>query len=300
MIREKSLELIIALIFILALVVGCGGSVSTPLSKTLAATATPIPPTSTPAPSATPEPSVKILFIGNSLTYSNEGIYRHIERLAELAKPPLIVEADSVTVSGLDLEKLWNNTDAPEVIGAGDFDVVVLQESLQDTDVDTFHEYARKFDAKIKETDAESVLFMAWTLHYSELTTEEIAEAHRDIAAELGVKVAPAGLAWQRTMEERPELNLFVMDGIHPNIYGTYLATNVVYATVFGQNPSDLAYLPSRPGRDCAAEEEDEATPDPVLEAYFKGRGPDCMTEEEAAFLRHVAWETVQEYQAQP
>jgi hypothetical protein len=177
--------------------------------------------------------------------------------------------------------------------------VVLLQESLQDTDVDTFHEYARKFDAKIKETGAETVPFMAWTLSYSDLTVEEIAEAHSDIATELGLKVAPAGLAWQRTMEERPELNLFVMDGIHPNIYATYLTTNVVYATVFGQNPSDLAYLPSLHGRDCTAEDKDEATPDPSLAAYFQGRGPDCMTEEEAAFLRRVAWETVEEYQAQ-
>ncbi len=44
--------------------------------------------------------------------------------------------------------------------------------------------------------------------------------------------------------------------------------------------------------------EEDEATPDPYLAAFSKGRGPDCMTEEEAAFLRHIAWETVEEYQA--
>jgi hypothetical protein len=36
--------------------------------------------------------------------------------LAELANPPLAIEADSVAVSGLDLERPWNNTDAPEVM----------------------------------------------------------------------------------------------------------------------------------------------------------------------------------------
>jgi hypothetical protein len=194
---------------------------------------------------------------------------------------------------------MWKESNAAEVIGAGDYDMVVLQDSLQGTDVGMFHEYARKFDAEIKKTGAETVLFMAWQISYLKLTIEEIAQAHRDIAAELGAEVAPVGLAWQRAMEERPELKLVGPDGIHPSIHGTYLATNVVYATIFGQSPNSTTYLPSAPSHDCATEEKDEASHDPALDAYFAGRVRGCVTEEEAAFLQRIAWETVQDYQAQ-
>jgi hypothetical protein len=76
---------------------------------------------------------------------------------------------------------------------------------------------------------------------HNPITIEEIVQAHRDLATELGAGVAPVGLAWQRAMEERPEMDLYNAGGIYPSIYGTYLASNVVYATVFGKNPSGLA-----------------------------------------------------------
>ena len=86
--------------------------------------------------------------------------------------------------------------------------------------------------------------------------------------------VAADGLAWQRAMEERPELDMYYKDKLHPSVYAHYLAACVVYATVFGESPAGLTYLPS------------------------KGFGIK-ITEEEAAFLQRIAWETVQEYQVQ-
>ena len=151
--------------------------------------------------------------------------------------------------------------------------MVVLQEDIPETDTDTFFKYALKFAAEIREAGAEPVLFMAWP--YERLgwfTMEQIAQAHRDIATELGIGVAPAGLAWQRAMKERPEMDMYDSDQEHPSICGTYLAVNVVYATVLSKNPIGLAYLPSQGGG---------------------------VTQEEAAFLQRLAWETVQEYQAQ-
>ena len=54
----------------------------------------------------------------------------------------------------------------------------------------------------------------------------------------------------------------------HPNIYGTYLATCVIYATIYLRDPIGLAYVPSG------------------------------ITPDEAVFLRKIAWQTVQDYRA--
>ena len=64
--------------------------------------------------------------------------------------------------------------------------------------------------------------------------------------------------------EQRPSLNLYAPDREHPSVAGTYLTTAVVYATVFGKDPTALDYLPSG------------------------------INSDDGAVLRRVAWETVQ------
>ena len=195
-----------------------------------------------------------------------------MESLVASAKPPLVTQADSFIKSGAPLIELWEYAKIHEMIDQGDFDVVVLQEDIPETDVAAFHEYAHKFDVEIKSADANPVLFM--TSPYDRLgwtTLEEIAHAHRDVVTELNVDVAPVGLAWQRALEERPDLDMCDLEREHPSIHGTYVAINVVHAMVFGKSPVSLTYLPV---------------------AYN-------LSEEEGAFLQRIAWETVQDYQVQ-
>ncbi|MEM7344781.1 MAG: hypothetical protein AAF485_11105 [Chloroflexota bacterium] len=221
-------------------------------------------------PTATPVPDQKILFIGNSFTFWNDGLEYHMRRLVNSADSSFAIAADATVMGGAPLEAIWHEGDARQSISTGDYDIVVLQEDLPETDVETFYEYARKFDAEIKEKGATPVLFMAWP--YEELgwiSMEEIAEAHREMGAELGLAVAPAGLAWERAMAERPRLDMYDTDKEHPSIHGTYLAVAVVYATLYDKDPSGLTYRP---------------------------RG---INKEEAAFLQRIAWESVQAYQVQ-
>ena len=268
-------------------------STSTPgPTATLPPTATPILPTSpTLKPTPTPVPPKKILFIGNSLIFWNDGIDYHMAQLAGSANPPLAIEAESSTKMMMPLQRLWVFT--KDEIENGDYDIVILQEDMQTSSsykesktADSFHEYARKFDALIKESGAKTVFFMAWPFEEGgevPITYEEIAQAHRDIAAELGADVAPVALAIQRTIEERPDLDVNDADGFHPSIYATYLAANVVYATISGKSPEGLTYLP----------------PKGIYKLSDRETVVDGITEEEAAFLQRIAWETVQDYQAQ-
>ena len=280
--RQQVSQLAISVILIMLFLAGCGAPAATPASETPTATTTlrpsmltPAAPTFTPTPepsAVTPELPDKILFIGNSLTYYNGGLNHHLEKLAASAHPPRVIEADRFTQGGASLERLWRKYHlgrATNDIDVNAYDVVVLQEDLPETDVRTFHEYARRFDAEIKKAGTRPLLFMAWSYErLGWITMEEIAHAHRDIATELGLDVAPVGLAWQRAMKDRPGLDMYASDREHPSIYGTYLATSVVYATVFGKSPVGLAYFPAG------------------------------VSAEEAAFLQRIAWETVQEYRA--
>jgi|KBSSwiStaDraftv2_1062776.scaffolds.fasta_scaffold36110_1 hypothetical protein len=218
-------------------------------------------------PRVVANPPQKILFIGNSLTYSNDGIYTHLQKLTASAAPPLTIEADKAVVGGQYFKSLWETFPEPRRAIARGYDVVVLQEDLPETKVADFKEYAARFVEDIRKTGARPVMLMAWAYRrLGWISMAEIAQVHREVGKDLGVDVAPVGLAWERVTRERPDLNLFKEDFEHPNIHGTYLATAVVYATVFRRNPAELSYVPSG------------------------------ITPEAAAFLRKIAWETVEGY----
>jgi hypothetical protein len=156
---------------------------------------------------------------------------------------------------------------------AGGYDLVILQEDipeLTEHSVAPFFEQARLFDQEIRELGSKTVLFMAWPYERLKwVTLEQIAQAHRAIGQELGVPVAPVGIAFQRAMKERPELAMLGRDKEHESIHGTYLAANVIYATIFGQSPKGLPYRPAG------------------------------VSADEAAFLQGVAWATVQGWRRQ-
>jgi len=211
----------------------------------------------------------RILFIGDSFTYTQGGIYTHFEKLAAAATPPRNVSTDKVVAGGAYLKRLWEMQSAVKAIGTDAFDVVVLQDDIPETNVDYFRQYARMFVDEVRRNKGRPVLFMAWAYQrLGWISMQQIAREHRDLAKELNVDVAPVGLAWQQAAKQQPGLDMYASDREHPSIYGMYLATCVVYATVYDANPSGIDYVPSG------------------------------MTSADAAFLQNVAWQTLQDYRA--
>jgi hypothetical protein len=189
-------------------------------------------------------PPRKILFIGDSLTYYHDGIYSHLEKLAAAALQPLELTTGKAVSGGAYLKRLWDMQGPLKAIQTGGYDVVVRQEDLPETTVADFVDSSRRFVAEIRTHQARPILLMAWAYpRLGWISMDGIAEAHRDLAKELKVEVAPVGMAWQRAAKERPDLNLYAPDGEHPSIHGTYLATCVVYATIYGRNPIDTTYV---------------------------------------------------------
>jgi hypothetical protein len=187
-------------------------------------------------------PSSRILFIGNSFTFYNDGVNQQLERL----EPS--IETKTLATSGYSLKDHWNNGKALETIRDGKWDYVVLQEQSQTpvTGRAAFLEYASMFNKEIKSAGGETVLFMTWerpdSIQFG-VTTQDLANAYYDAGARLGAKVAPAGLAFALSLRGKPGLALYVQDG-HPTTHGTYLAACVLYATLLGKSPIGIAYAP--------------------------------------------------------
>lgn len=307
---RKSFSWTISLVLAMVLLSACGGPAVAPAPSAVPSTATAVPPTATPVPptatpvptpTATPVPAVPtaipeavdpattvpsgILFVGDSFTFWNEGIEKHLRGLAASCDPSLTIDTARSVLGGADLRALWDHQKAPNAIRDGNWDVVVLQEdlSMRLYNEQEFYEYARKFDQEIREAGARTVLYMAqdYASDNYKTTVAEIAQAYDAIGSELDADVAPVALAWERSIGEQPDLNLYDRDQIHPSVPGTYLTTSVLFSVIFGRSPEGCTYLPL----DLFS----EGTPVP-------DEGNWDMSEEEAAFLRRVAWETVEDY----
>ena len=94
------------------------------------------------------------------------------------------------------------------------------------------------------------------------VSLDQIVGAHRRAEAELGAKVAPVGVAMANALTERPDLAMLGPDAEHESAAGIYLAAAVIYATVFDRTPEGLPYH-------------------------------HMLSEDDAAFLQRVAWDTV-------
>ncbi|MBI5353311.1 MAG: hypothetical protein HZB50_11785 [Chloroflexi bacterium] len=185
-------------------------------------------------------PAKRVLFIGNSFTDYNGGVDQQLLRLA----PNTVTSR--ISLGGFTLQDHWQTASTLDTISSGKWDVVVLQEQSQNsvTDYYNFYEYAQKLNLEIENSGAETILFMTWerpdSVQYG-ITTQKLYNAYTALGEQLGIKVAPVGLAFANALKERPDIKLYIDDG-HPTSQGTYLAACVFYGLIYQESPAGNSY----------------------------------------------------------
>jgi len=201
-------------------------------------------------------PGMRVLFVGNSLTYYNS-MPRLVQQLAAGDEGVTPLFAVWYTAPGWTLRRAAGDKDLKALVGNVRWDTVVLQEqsdlasSSLDQRLRKTDPYVRDLQARIAAVGAQTVLFMTW--RYRD---------ESDLAAVLGLPIAPVTPAWGEAQARRPELDLRANDGRHPNRAGSYLAACVFYAALTGRDPSRSSFTAGLEGS-------------------------------EARFLQHLAFETV-------
>ena len=210
----------------------------------------------------TPEVTTKIrvLFIGNSLTYMND----LPSVLAGLAKSRAIdVEYDMYAPGGYKLSQHASDPQALEKINKGDWDFVILQEQgqmpafSQQQEETEVYPYARKLCQMARDANPRAQVAFYMTMArrngdqqnaaaFPELATYEgmqrrINFGYTQMAEQNQALLIPVGVAWQKVRSQRPDLDIYG-DDLHPNITGTYLAACVFYGALFKDNPVGLPY----------------------------------------------------------
>lgn len=203
----------------------------------------------------------KVLFIGNSYTYSNN--------LPELVRQLALSMGDTITVAsstpgGYTFQLHCTNAATQGLIAQQAWDFVVLQEQSQ---LPSFPDWqvadeCLPFAAQLVDTIrasspcAEAVFFMTWgrqngdasnCADWPPVCTYEgmqalLRERYLQMAVDNDAFAAPVGAVWKRTRALHPGIGLYVGDGSHPSLPGSYLAASTIYSTMMRRSCADATF----------------------------------------------------------
>lgn len=201
--------------------------------------------------------TIKVLFIGNSYTASNN-LPSLIENFALENGDTLIHDAH--LPGGRTFQQHSQDPTVIQKISQGGWDYVVLQEqsqipSFSDGQVATqFHPFANAMNDLVKEHNpcAKTMFFITWGRengdsqncpNFPPLCTYEgmdsLLTLRYTIAAEDNdALLAPVGPVWKKMRETNANVDLYSGDGSHPSAAGSFLAAATFYAVLFEKDPS--------------------------------------------------------------
>jgi uncharacterized protein DUF4886 len=225
------------------------------------------------------------IYIGNSFFYYNNSLHNHVSLLILAADPNYRFRSTSVTISGSGSD--WHDVGSyfrPNAVGRYSFDkknniVFNKLDRLFDLAImmdcsqcpvhpelrSVFFDSMKQHADTVRKYGTKPVFFMSWAYADMPEMTAQLADAYTKAANDSNAFVIPAGLAFAKSIEKKPGLNLYVADKRHPSLAGSYLAAATTYGALFQKSPVGLTYTAG-------------------------------LDQETAAFLQATAWQTLQQY----
>lgn len=213
-----------------------------------------------PVEDAAPEQTLRVLFIGNSYTYTNDlpGMLATLAKSSGVA--PAIVTT-SITVGGASLQDLWDAGAATGAIDTQTFTHVVLQEQSETPPCSPsgFYAAVTLFAGAARARGDLTALYETWARADSSTDygmypclggspgamQDELLAAYTNAANDAGATLVPVGEAWRAALAAYPSIVLFQSDGSHPTVAGTYLGACTFYDKLTGHQLPDAAAVPS-------------------------------------------------------
>jgi hypothetical protein len=191
-------------------------------------------------PDPPPPTPLRLLFVGNSLTYFHQ-LPELVQQLGA-SDPSHPVEVTSVAFPDYSLEDHWNRGDALAAIAAGGWDYVLLQQgpsALPESRV-LLVDYVTRFAAEIRKVGARPAVYMVWPPLSREAEWSAVTASYTAAAEAVDGLLLPVGEALRAVRRADMSIGLFEKDGFHPSETGSYAAALVIYARAAGVSPVGL------------------------------------------------------------
>lgn len=187
--------------------------------------------------------AINILFIGNSLTIANGGIETHVQNFYDNGNPKVIVYTQSASTSGASLKEHLMDGLAEGAINSKSWDYIILQENGVVATINPEETIASILEFKELINSSTNVfLFMTWAYEGEPEMTEQLRSVYNEASKLTNFRVMPVGLGWRDFEAENNSISLLGPDGLHPNKYGTYFASGMIFNIISNQLIGQVPY----------------------------------------------------------
>lgn len=187
-----------------------------------------------------PAASKRVLFAGNSLTYTND-LPKLVKELA--AMDGFNWEVKSISLPDYSLEDHWNDGDVQKELAEGKYDLLIGQQgpSAMPESQQLLKHYSVLFSNECKKHHTTFGLYGVWPALKRSVDLDNCIQSYANAAKESHAVLCPAGMAWKIAWSQDPMMPLYGTDNFHPGIHGSVLAAMVIYASV--QEKKDLDFI---------------------------------------------------------
>ena len=177
------------------------------------------------------DPSIRILFIGNSLTYSND-LPKLVEAVGESNGKSMHTEM--LAYGNYALEDHWNDGDMQKLICEGNFDFVVIQQgpSSQADGREMLFDYGQRIKNICSSRGTELAFFMVWPARANYYTFEGVIKNYSDAARVSNSILCAVGLEF-KGLGDKGDYRHYSTDNFHPSKEGSQMAAEIIYSTLF-------------------------------------------------------------------
>jgi hypothetical protein len=190
---------------------------------------------------ASPSKSLRVLFIGNSLTSTND-LPLVVQALAKAGGKGKRMYVEAVTAGGANLEDLWNSGEAPRAISSRRWNVVVLQQGPSSLPESRVHlrAWTKTYAELIRRVGGRPALYMVWPGLERDAFFDDVRESYSLAAYDVNGIFLPAGEAFRAAWRRDPTAPLYASDDFHPSVAGTYAAALSIYGILYRRAPQGL------------------------------------------------------------
>lgn len=191
-----------------------------------------------PAEAAPVQGATRVLFVGNSLTYTND-LPAMAAALARAHGDSLVYR--TVARPNFSLED-HINTGLERIIRDFGPDVVIMQQGPSSLPDSRTHlvEWSRRVADLARGAGGRPALLMVWPPQSRIAVFDDVRASYSAAAAAAGGELIPAGDTWREAWRADPDLALYGSDGFHPSRLGTLAAALTVDAVLF-ESATDAA-----------------------------------------------------------
>ncbi len=210
-------RMLLAALLVPALLLGCGSSTE---------------------PTFDDDADLRVLFIGNSLTFFNDlpGLVASIGAVSGVD-----ISVVSRTNANFSLEDHWH-AGAADGIRNLEPDIVVMQQGPSSLAQNKLHlrAWSDSLARVAHGIGATTALYMVWPSSDRAQFFDDVLESYRLAAENSGSLFAPAGEAWREYWAEDPDAQLWGGDGFHPSQLGSVVAAVTIASVILDLDPTSL------------------------------------------------------------